>query len=145
MKPYMIPFSTAVWDPKWYHQDKHQQWHFIDKNGVLNGARAESLVPGPTCEGLCRGPERCSSKDPNSCPFLKAYYQQLNKLDFTNLIDKIHLSAAMVQNELKFTEEPIVILIFHEIPTNPCSERWMVQKWFKENGYELEEFTRDNN
>ena len=30
--PNMIPVSTALGDPKWYHQNKGQQFTFLDKN-----------------------------------------------------------------------------------------------------------------
>ena len=34
-KPYMIPFSTAVWDPAWYHNfNKCHNYTYLDKNGV---------------------------------------------------------------------------------------------------------------
>ena len=29
---------------------------------------------------------------------------------------------------------------FHEAPNNPCSERWMVQKWFSSFGLFITEF-----
>ena len=35
--PNMIPVSTALGDPKWYHQNKGQQFTFLDKNNVING------------------------------------------------------------------------------------------------------------
>ena len=62
-RPYMIPFSTAMWDPKWYHEGQNQNHIFIDKNGVINGLRADPLVPDKHCDGLCRGPERCEFKE----------------------------------------------------------------------------------
>ena len=32
-KPYMIPLSTAKWDPKWFHRNQGQNYQFKDKNG----------------------------------------------------------------------------------------------------------------
>ncbi len=51
--------------------------------------------------------------------------------------------ANSVQEAEGFTEEPIVVLIFHEKYDNPCSERWAVQQWFKENGMEIKEFNKE--
>ena len=140
MKPNYIPLSTAVWDPKWFHQNKGQDYQWKDKNGVWNGLRAEPFAPGPLCEGLCNGPETCKTKDSHSCEFLQMYYVQLRKLDISNILMRMSILAKQVKEAEGFTEEPIIVLIFHETPTNPCSERWMVQKWFKENGIEIEEF-----
>ena len=59
LKPDQVPVSTAVWDPKWFHDFKGQSHKFFDKRGVLNGLRAESLHPDHTCDSLCRGLEAC--------------------------------------------------------------------------------------
>ena len=40
LKQYQIPVSTAVWDPKWFHENTGNNKHiFIDKRGVVNGVR----------------------------------------------------------------------------------------------------------
>ena len=49
MKQNYIPLSTAIWDPKWFHQNKGQDFQFKDKNGVWNGLRAEIFMPGKEC------------------------------------------------------------------------------------------------
>ncbi len=54
-RPNMVPLSTAIWDPKWYHDGKDHAYTFIDKNGVINGIRCEALHPGTSCSGLCHG------------------------------------------------------------------------------------------
>jgi len=74
----MIPFSTAVWDPAWYHDFKRDHnYTYIDKNGVLNGLRIPFLKPGQKCKGLCSGPELCQTlfghPIPDECLFLKEY------------------------------------------------------------------------
>ena len=51
----MIPISTALSDPKWYHQNKGPQFTFLDKNNVINGLRCKELAPGQICAGLCNG------------------------------------------------------------------------------------------
>lgn len=136
----MIPLSTAVWDPKWFHQNKGQDFQWKDKNGVWNGLRAEPFIPGPQCDGLCYGPETCKCGDPHSCDFLKAYRNQLNQLDVHNIIKRIYSIGQEIKKVEQFVEEPIIVFIFHETFTNPCSERWVVRDWFIENGYEIKEF-----
>ena len=34
-RPDIVPFSTAKWDPKWYHNFQGQNNIFLDRNGVL--------------------------------------------------------------------------------------------------------------
>lgn len=138
----MIPVSTAKWDPKWFHQNKNQKYEWKDKNGVWNGIRAEVFAPGPLCDNLCRGPECCDTGNPQNCEFLKAYRKQLDNLDFKEIIQRIYKLGKSVQENESFTEEPIIVLIVHEAPSNPCSERRVIKEWFKENGYSLEEFNK---
>lgn len=136
----MIPLSTAVWDPKWFHQNQDQKYQWKDKNGVWNGLRAEEFAPGPLCEGLCRGPEYCANEGPQSCAFLRAYRKQLNLLDFKNIIKRIYNLGKKVQEAEGFKEEPVIVLIVHEATDNPCSERRVIQEWFRDNGYPIQEF-----
>lgn len=140
MKSNYIPLSTAAWDPKWFHQNKGHSFQWKDKNGVWNGLRAEPFVPGEKCEGLCRGPETCGEGNPKYCRFLQEYRKQLDELDFKEIIQRIYNLGIKVQEKEGFTEEPIIVFIFHEAFTNPCSERWVVREWFKDNGYPVEEF-----
>ena len=91
-KPYMIPFSTAVWDPAWYHNfNKCHNYTYLDKNGVLNGLRMPFLKPCSNCKGLCSGKELCKTLFgeliPNECLFLKEYKSQLKDLDFESIKD----------------------------------------------------------
>lgn len=136
----MIPLSTAVWDPKWFHQNQNQSYQWKDKNGVWNGLRAEPFVPGITCDGLCRGPEYCKTGNPQTCSFLQEYRKQLDNLDIKDIIQRINALGKEVQEQEQFTDEPVIVFIFHETFTNPCSERWVVRDWFKDNGYEVKEF-----
>lgn len=141
-KPNMIPLSTAVWDPQWFHQGKGHNYQFKDKNGVWNGIRANDFMPGAECEGLCSGPKSCSTSNPLDCPFLNTYRKQLNKLDFQNIMSRFEKLGKAVQEKEQFEEEPIIVLIVYETPTNPCSERGPIIDWFKANGYDLKEFER---
>lgn len=142
MKQNYIPLSTAVWDPKWFHQNKGQNFQFKDKNGVWNGLRAEIFMPGKECEGLCRGREVCNAYSPKTCAFLKAYGRQLDKLDFNEILNRFQKLGEQIQKVEGFSEEPVYVLIVHEAYDNPCSERWVIQDWFKDNGYEIKEFNK---
>ena len=140
-KPNMIPISTALWDPKWYHQNRDQRHWFIDKNGVINGLRAEEFAPGPIASQFCRG--TCDPKDPNNCHFLKAYSHQLNQLDIDNIITRTENLCAAVRPVVKYTGDPIAVFIVHEAPNNPCSERAVIQNYFKSHGINCEEWKKE--
>lgn len=131
----LVPLSTAVWDPRWYFHNEKQGYVWKDARGVFNGLRATPFVPNDSCNGLCRGPESCISKDSNTCKFLQVYLAQLRKLDFNSIIQRFYNLGERIGNNPDFA------LIFHEAPNNPCSERWMVQQWFKENNWEINEWT----
>ena len=64
MRPGDLAFSTALGDPKWFHDfTNDKQYKFIDKRGVLNGlrlrwgyagfARAFRVQPNGVKKGLC--------------------------------------------------------------------------------------------
>lgn len=134
-KPYMIPLSTAVWDPKWYHQNsRDKSIIYLDKNGVYNGTRVEPLVPGSDCEFLCKGREVCKD-DPDSCEFLKRYKEQISRLNISQFLDS--LKELEVLN--KTNHETYIVLIFYETPDNPCSERIIVTDWLRTNGVDVKE------
>lgn len=128
---YMIPFSTAKWDPKWF------TFHY-DKNNVINGLRINALSPK---NDNCHGRKECKFS-PDSCIFLKEYEKQLNKLNFDELIKYCEDIGNKIKQEEDFSHEPIIILLVYETPDNPCSERVILKKWFNEHGYELEEFKK---
>ena len=52
----------------------------------------------------------------------------------------LNQTAETMQKFLEFEEEPEIILIVHEAPTNPCSERNTIQRYFREHGILCEEF-----
>ena len=37
--------------------------------------------------------------------------------------------------------EPTFALIVHEAPNNPCSERTIIQQWFADHGYPIQELS----
>lgn len=139
---YLVPLSTAVWDPAWFHQNQKQNHIWKDKNGVYNGLRAEVFAPGPLCEGLCRGPETCVTKDPRTCLFLKTYRYQLDQLDFNDVIARCERIGKYIQSLEKFSHDPEIALIVHEAPQNPCSERRVIQEWFAANNYPIIEWSK---
>lgn len=142
MKPYMIPLSTAIWDPHWYHQNKGQGYVWKDKNGVYNGLRAAVFAPGPLCENLCRGKENCETGDPHSCLFLNTYRYQLDQLDYDDVIARCERMGNYIKSLEQFDEEPVVILLVHEAKDNPCSERRVIQEWFAAHGKEVVEWQK---
>lgn len=141
----MIPVSTAISDPKWFHQDSYDNNKcFIDKSGVINGIREESLSPkylpeeAHTCSKNC--PYRAQNPD---CPFILAYRKYLSELDFEALIKELIRVGQEAKLLLKFEEKPYIILLVHEAANNPCSERWALKDFFKQNGIELLDWTRE--
>ncbi|MCM1214963.1 MAG: hypothetical protein NC548_10630 [Lachnospiraceae bacterium] len=133
-KPYMIPVSTAMWDPKWYHNFRDQDHCFVDKNGVINGLRILPLVPGSACNGLCMGIDDCPTQDWSSCDFLKVYTDQLNSIDFGKFMAQLEKHVNQVQHMLGFSEQPLVVILVHEKTDKLCSERGPLQTWFREHG-----------
>lgn len=142
--PNIIPLSTAVWDPKWYHNNQNQSYAYLDKNKVINGLRADIFVPNLSCNGLCHGVEECKSKDPRSCEFLKTYEMQLNLLDCDKVIEDLENLGNQIKSLFNFDGDPIICLMFHETPDNLCSERQVVQSFFRSNGYKINEFDKNS-
>lgn len=136
-KKHMIPLSTAVWDPKWFHQN--DKTVYKDKNGVYNGFRIEEFAPKSQ---ECRGPENCKTGMPEFCNFLKAYRQQLDDLDFDSVIEFFDQLCLTINQWEHFEEEPVIVLIVYEAPSNPCSERRVIQEWFRDHGIEVKEWSK---
>ena len=135
-----IALSTALWDPKWFHQSKGQEYVFVDKRGVMNGLRATPFVPGPQCHNLCRGKEACQTGRPQDCLFLQMYGKQLNSLPIDNIIKRMEVLGEKVRSTINFQSGPIFIYLVHEAKDNPCSERREIQKYFTNHGYECREW-----
>lgn len=138
-KPHMIPLSTAMWDPKWFHNFKGQGHVFFDKNHVVNGLRLNDLVPMPQLHGTCSGREQCELQ-PQDCKFLKFYKAQLDAIDFDKFMEMLEFSINSIKALAKLDEEPVVMILVHEAPDNVCSERGPIQQWFAEHGVEVTEF-----
>ena len=133
----MIPISTAVWDPKWFHNFQGHDIIFKDKNNVLNGIRYPDLSSAniaPCCP--------CENKDPNNCQFIKDYAESLDTLNF----DKVYSDLKFIGNKgkeiLKFDEEPEICLMVYENPDNPCSERKSLIEYFNKHGIPITEWNK---
>ena len=142
-----LAFSTALGDPLWFHEGtRDKSYKFIDKHGRINGLRAEPFVPrfNANLKNPCKGPEDCNQfKLQWYCEFLEEYYKLLSKLDPHNIEQRFRRVG---QEWLEFLEEDIpltYILLVHEAPTNPCSERIMLQKWLKENNMGGKEWSKE--
>lgn len=127
----LVILSTAAWPPKWYKiGDK-------DKNGIIS-LHCTPLRPGIECEGLCRG--SCNPKHPQDCEFLKVYRKQLDKINFKEFLEHLlNLRELLLSENPDYKDIDFALLVF-ETPQNPCSERVVIQQWFKDNGLEIEEW-----
>ena len=140
-KPWQIPMSTAVWDPKWFHEGLGQDHVWKDKNGVWNGLRIEILNP----DNCCSLPPECTEcqrkGNPETCSFIKDYSSGLHiKVNFPELLEILSKTADYIQNLEGFQEEPEIILIVHEASDEPCSERKSIQNLFSEHGISCPEW-----
>lgn len=133
-----VPFSTAVYDPRWFHEDRGPKHTFLDKRGVVNGLRCNPLVPDGTCNNLCHGPTSCSQGAPD-CVFLQKYREQVQKVDLVALTDRMKSVCDQLSKKLLIPNmEPI--LLVYEAKDNPCSERIVLKEEFGRQGIELVEF-----
>lgn len=55
------------------------------------------------------------------------------------MYEDIETLANNYKREYNIKEEIIVVLIVYEVPSNPCSERVILQQYFNENGIECKE------
>ena len=130
-----IPISTAVWDPKWYHDNHDQSYVFFDKNNVINGLRLEAVVPK---YHECRGQETCKYT-PDDCEFLKRYKEQLYNINSYKFTESLVQLSNQWSSILK-VPEVFIIFMFHETPDKLCSERWVFTEWVKSLGLSITEF-----
>ena len=137
-KPNMVPISTALWDPKWFHNGSDQSKYYFDKNGVICGLKYPPLNPDIDCECSKECPKY--GHDPSKCHFIQDYYNAISKIDFDEMLKKFEVIANWVKQQNKLDGEMTIILLVHETPENPCSERSSLVKLFNEHGLELKEF-----
>lgn len=130
----LIPVSTAVYDPKWYHMNQDNSTIYVDKRGVINGVRCKGLSPYKV-NSPCKDCDKRGAVE-GTCSFLKEYKAYLDSLDFSAVKNVLEHETAKLRKDCD------ICLIVHEAPDNPCSERLPLMQWFKENGIELEEWTK---
>jgi hypothetical protein len=130
--PNIIPVSTAMSDPTWYRPPKGKEY-YIDKRGVVCGLRYEPLIVQRYGGYECPGPEQCwyagaELIDPQGksvpCPTMQEYEQLLY-----SFVDKEKTLWAFEHCCNKFNADTIALIVY-EAPTNPCSERWALQRFF---------------
>lgn len=136
----MIPVSTTIWDPAWYHNfTQDYNYIFKDKRNILNGLRCEAIIEQGrhSNHGLDICP--CDKKEYKTCSFLQQYRNNLENIDFNKMIiDMQNFANKYKQNE-NIDEEIILVLIVYETPSNPCSERRALQDYFTLHGWECKE------
>ena len=126
-KPWMIPVSTAISDPFWYQCADGE--YYIDKRGVVNGLRYEPLIVQGQLHCECP----CARKDElkGDCSFAKNYELLLEfAVDKERTLKAFNFCADKFTRELNLKEEPIIVLMVYEACSNPCSERYALQKFF---------------
>lgn len=129
----LIPVSTAVWDPKWYHMNQGNDTIYVDKRGVINGVRCKGLSPYKV-DSPCKD---CEDKGTGRvCKFLTDYKAYLDSLDFGMVKNLIEHETSKLRKDCD------ICLIVHEAVDNPCSERGPLIQWFREHGVELEEWQK---
>ena len=147
--PNMIPVSTAGgcgW-PWWLLKaDKHKEGDFyLNKNNVIIGIQEEKFSCSDFFEEL---EEKCQKNCPYQdkvphCQFMDAYYKHLCSLNFNELIKDWERVAEDVRKINHYEGEPIIVLMVYEGTDCNCAERPVLQRWFKDNGYGLKEWTKD--
>ena len=130
--PNLVGLSTAIWNPKWLQPGR-------DKNGAI-WLDIPPLKPGAECEGLCEG--KCYPKHPADCKFLQVYRTQLDKINFEQFISHLQLLSATIKMGEQLNEDVDFAFLVYEKYDNPCSERWPIQQWFKDNGMEIKEWKK---
>lgn len=124
--PNMIPVSTCLSDPVWYRPPADKEY-YIDKRGIVCGLRYEPLIVQRHGTKECIG-ER------SICPFANINYNCELMVEYEqllySLVDKEKTLKAFEHCLKKFNADTIVLIV-HEAPNNPCSERAVLQKFFE--------------
>ena len=135
-----IPISTCLSDPAFFHNNtKNKNFCFLDRNNnIILGIREEQISPLFIRKEDCVCQKECQFKDINpNCPFLRAYSNYLNTIDFNSLMLEFERTAEEVRKVTHFKGEAIIVLLVYEAENNPCSERVPLQNLFKKHGIEL--------
>lgn len=136
----MIPISTCLWDPSWFHNFTNDyNYIFKDKRNILNGLRIETIIEQGRNSNYEPDYCPCDKKEYQTCSFLKNYKKNLEKINFNKMITDMQELANNYQKNEKIDEEIILVLIVYEAPNNPCSERVPLQEYFTSHGWECTE------
>ncbi len=126
--PNMIPVSTALSDPAWYHPPEGKEY-YIDKRGIVCGLRYEPLIVQRECGMACPCEDRHLAP---ACPTMLEYEAALNALvDKERTLKAFEFCCNKFKKELNLKEEPIICLMVYEAPSNLCSERIALQRFFQ--------------
>ena len=138
----MIPISTCVSDPLWYHNfTKNYAYNFWDKRGILNGIRYQPIADQGKLAALngCVCPCELHNQPHTSCAFLDTYRRNLENIDFKQMYSAFEDFAKEYQEKTGITDEITMVLIVYETPKNPCSERAALINWMSSHGVECKE------
>ena len=141
-KKNMIPISTTLSDPLWYHDfTKNYMYNFFDKRGILNGMRYEPIADQGKLASLngCACPCELRNQPHTSCAFLDTYRKNLENIDFERMIAAFEDFAKEYQERTGITDEIIMVFIVYETPQNQCSERAALIDWVRSHGYDCDE------
>ena len=139
----MIPVSTCIGDPKWYHNfTDDYNYLFKDKRGIVNGLRMLPIIECGKASSGCNGPDLCGHiLELPACPFLMSYRNNLEQLNINTLINDFNYLASAYQKHENINDEITIVLIVYETPKNPCSERVALIDYFNSKGIECKELT----
>lgn len=129
----MIPVSTALSDPEWYCPPLEREW-YVDKRGIICGLRYEPLIVQRYGTKACMGlRQQCPFyTEGYQCECMQEYEQLLFSLvDKFKTLEAFRTCAYKMANKFCFEKEPIIVLMVHEAPSNPCSEREALQLFFE--------------
>lgn len=147
MSSNILPVSTAMWDPKWFHDGKSEGYRYMDKNNVINGVRFSHLcMESYRYEKLIKNKVDCGMNCPGveGCEFMKEYAKciRAKNPDFQKFITFCEGYVEFLNQKFNFGLDTIIFIV-HEAPDRGCGERPVIQDWFNENGYELLEWSKD--
>ena len=138
----MIPVSTALWDPAWFHANQGENHIFYDARKIINGIRIKPIInAGYKCGQQEPVPCPCQEKNYYNCSFLSNYRKNLEDINFDEMIADMRNLAEKYAKDNNIEEEIIIALIVHEAPDNNCSERVPLQEYFTSHGWECKELT----
>lgn len=111
---------------------------------MINGLRCEELAPGRLCAGLCYGHKENNKCEPLTCDFLKMYRLQLETtFNIKSFLKRCEIVAKRTKQRNNYIGEPLIVLLVHEAPTNPCSERKTLINFFNSRNIKCEELHID--